>query len=145
MVDENNTIAFIGKVGKEIKFPQEIYEIINKDGEKSNFLTIIPNKNDVKKLILFPTNAKNGIHCKINILKKDNKLDDTFFLALREELEKYKVKTLFTTGICMQGEVCYWDGIFEYFDEFPLEEFKEALNKIKSVNSVSIKILNPTD
>lgn len=145
MVGENNTIAFIGKAGLELKFPKEIYDIINKDGEKTNFLTIIPNKNDVKKIILFPTNAKNGIHCQIDIKKKDNKLDDEFFVALRDVLEKYNVKTLFTTGVCMQGDICYWDGIFEYFEGFQLENFREALNNIKSVNTVNLKILDTTN
>ena len=137
-VESKNTIAFMARVGKKISLPGDLYEMITAKGK--NVLCIIPN--DIKKIVLFPTNAESGLYAKIN-LRRENRLDDSFFLALREQLVKFKVNTLFTTGVCMEHVDCYWEGVLEYNDDFPLEDFKKAILSIQNVVSVRFNILKP--
>jgi hypothetical protein len=136
--ESSDTICFMARVDKKISLPGDLYNLITEKGK--NILCIIPK--DVKKIVLFPTNAESGIYAKIN-LKRENRLDDSFFISLREQITKFKLNTLFTTGICFEKVECYYEGIFEYYDNFPIEEFKHTLEKIKTVVSVTLKVLKP--
>ncbi|MHA1728835.1 MAG: hypothetical protein ACTSWY_08895 [Promethearchaeota archaeon] len=143
--DEGEIFCHIAKVGEnktggQIKFPSEIYDIIKSKSKAKNVLSIITS--DLRKIVLFPTNSDSGIYAKIYIKRQKTGLGDTFFLDLRKETAKFNLKTLFTTGVCFSEDRCYWEGIFEHYEGFPLEKFKKSLEKIKSVISIKVNILN---
>ena len=125
---------------KQIKYPKEIYNLIINKGK--NVLSVITH--EAKKIVLFPTNAESGIYAKIFIKRKKGGLDDSFFISLRKVTLKFKLKTLFTTGVCVKQDECFWEGIFEHKENFPIEDFKNTLNKINSVLSIKLNILSPS-
>lgn len=138
MENEDDTLCLIAKVNKNMVIPKNLHNMILEKGK--NIVAVITK--GIKKIVLFPTNADSGIYTRINI-KKEKRLDDEFFLALRKILDNYNLKTLFTTGVCLKLDECYWEGIFEYFEDFNIEQFKESLKSIGSVTSVKMKLLKP--
>lgn len=139
MEEEQENFFMINKVKENsntnVLYPKEIYERIVLKGK--NVLSVVTDR----KLIMFPTNAETGLYMKAFIKRKKTGLDDTFFIALRNETAKFELKTLFTTGVCFSKDECFWEGIFEFREDFPLKNFIEKINKIDSVISVKTKIL----
>lgn len=139
MEEEQENFFMINKVKENsntnVLFPKEIYERVLLKGK--NVLSVVTDR----KLIMFPTNAETGLYMKAFIKRKKTGLDDTFFIALRNETAKFELKTLFTTGVCFSKDECFWEGIFEFREDFPLKNFIEKINKIDSVISVKTKIL----
>lgn len=139
MEEEQENFFMINKVKENsntnVLFPKEIYERVLLKGK--NVLSVVTDR----KLIMFPTNAETGLYMKAFIKRKKTGLDDTFFIALRNETAKFELKTLFTTGVCFSKDECFWEGIFEFREDFPLKDFIDAINKIDSVISVKTKIL----
>lgn len=139
MEEEQENFFMINKVKENsntnVLYPKEIYERIVLKGK--NVLSVVTDR----KLIMFPTNAETGLYMKAFIKRKKTGLDDTFFIALRNETAKFELKTLFTTGVCFSKDECFWEGIFEFREDFPLKDFIEKINKIDSVISVKTKIL----
>lgn len=139
MEEEQENFFMINKVKENsntnVLFPKEIYERVLLKGK--NVLSVVTDR----KLIMFPTNADTGLYMKAFIKRKKTGLDDTFFIALRNETAKFELKTLFTTGVCFSKDECFWEGIFEFREDFPLKNFIEKINKIDSVISVKTKIL----
>ncbi|MHA1871661.1 MAG: hypothetical protein ACTSU2_10130 [Promethearchaeota archaeon] len=142
MSKSDDTLCIFTKIKDSIPLNKEIRDLISKKGE--NIFLIIPNPNNIKKIIMFPTKAHSGIYTKIN-LDKEYRLDDKFFMELRRILANFKLKTLFTTGICLELENCYWEGIFEYNEDFPIDEFKKSLQEIESVLNIKMKILKENE
>jgi hypothetical protein len=139
MGEEQENFFMINKVKENsntnVLYPKEIYERVLLKGK--NVLSVVTDR----KLIMFPTNADTGLYMKAFIKRKKTGLDDTFFIALRNETAKFELKTLFTTGVCFSKDECFWEGIFEFREDFPLKDFIDAINKIDSVISVKTKIL----
>lgn len=139
MEEEQENFFMINKVKENsntnVLYPKEIYERVVLKGK--NVLSVVTDR----KLIMFPTNADTGLYMKAFIKRKKTGLDDTFFIALRNETAKFELKTLFTTGVCFSKDECFWEGIFEFREDFPLKNFIEKINKIDSVISVKTKIL----
>lgn len=139
MEEEQENFFMINKVKENsntnVLYPKEIYERVLLKGK--NVLSVVTDR----KLIMFPTNADTGLYMKAFIKRKKTGLDDTFFIALRNETAKFELKTLFTTGVCFSKDECFWEGIFEFREDFPLKNFIEKINKIDSVISVKTKIL----
>lgn len=139
MEEEQENFFMINKVkensNSNVLYPKEIYERVVLKGK--NVLSVVTDR----KLIMFPTNAETGLYMKAFIKRKKTGLDDTFFIALRNETAKFELKTLFTTGVCFSKDECFWEGIFEFREDFPLKNFIEKINKIDSVISVKTKIL----
>lgn len=139
MEEEQENFFMINKVKENsntnVLYPKEIYERVVLKGK--NVLSVVTDR----KLIMFPTNAETGLYMKAFIKRKKTGLDDTFFIALRNETAKFELKTLFTTGVCFSKDECFWEGIFEFREDFPLKNFIEKINKIDSVISVKTKIL----
>ncbi len=139
MEEEQENFFMINKVKENsntnVLYPKEIYERVLLKGK--NVLSVVTDR----KLIMFPTNADTGLYMKAFIKRKKSGLDDTFFIALRNETAKFELKTLFTTGVCFSKDECFWEGIFEFREDFPLKNFIEKINKIDSVISVKTKIL----
>lgn len=139
MEEEQENFFMINKVKENsntnVLYPKEIYERVLLKGK--NVLSVVTDR----KLIMFPTNAETGLYMKAFIKRKKTGLDDTFFIALRNETAKFELKTLFTTGVCFSKDECFWEGIFEFREDFPLKNFIEKINKIDSVISVKTKIL----
>jgi hypothetical protein len=139
MEEKQDNYFMINKVKKnsntDILLPKEIYERVILKGK--NVLSVVTDR----KLVMFPTNAETGLYMKAFIKRKKSGLDDTFFIALRTETAKFELKTLFTTGVCFSKEECFWEGIFEFRENFPLKDFIDEINKIESVISVKTKIL----
>ncbi|MHA1110080.1 MAG: hypothetical protein ACTSRE_03210 [Promethearchaeota archaeon] len=137
-VSDNETLAILMNIKQCLNFPEEVIKTLHKRGE--NILVVIPK--DVKKIVMFPTNANTGIYTRINIEKGSN-LTDQFFPQLPKVLSKYQLNTLFTTGFCPDSEYCYWEGVFEYRDEISLDNLRTDLEGIKTVDSVKMTILAP--
>ena len=127
-VEENST-------NTNVLYPKEIYDLILLKGK--NVLSVVTDR----KLVMFPTNADSGLYMKAFIKRKKSGLDDIFFIALRNETAKFELKTLFTSGVCFSKDECYWEGIFEFREDFPLKDFVDVINRIDSVISVKTKIL----
>jgi hypothetical protein len=140
MGEITDTICILRKIERQIDLPEYLYELITAKAE--NVVVIIPK--DLRKILLFPTTANEGLYCKI-FLKRKSKLDDSFFIELREKLTKYNLKTLYTTGVCFSQEECYWEGIFEYHDDFDLDVFKKEIYDIKTVTTVKMDVLKPLE
>ena len=121
MEEELDTYCMLRKVEKHLKLPENLYNLITSKGK--NVVAVLPK--DLRKIIIFPTNANLGIYCKI-LLKRESKLDDSFFIALREHLAEFKVKTLYTTGVCYSQKECFWEGVFEYNETFSIDKFEES-------------------
>jgi len=136
MEQDQLTKCIIAKISKSLNFPEEIYNSLKNKAQY--IIAIIPS--DLRKIALFPTDAQMGLYCRIN-LKRKYKLDDSFFITLREKLNNFTLKTLYTTGICFSKDECFWEGVFEYNNDFPLEEFKKTLSSIDSVEYVFTQIL----
>ncbi|MHA1339224.1 MAG: hypothetical protein ACTSRZ_04010 [Promethearchaeota archaeon] len=136
MTKEQSTKCVLVKIEKSISFPDEIYNELTKKAQY--IIAILPN--NLRKIVLFPTNTEMGLYTKIN-LKRKSKLDDTFFIKLRKKLNNFSIKTLYTTGVCFSKDECFWEGVFEYKKDFPLERFIEDLKTIDSVESVFTQIL----
>ena len=139
MEEKQDNYFMINKVKKnsntDISYPKEIYERVILKGK--NVLSVVTDR----KLVMFPTNADTGLYMKVFIKRKKSGLDDTFFIALRNETAKFELKTLFTTGVCFSKEECFWEGIFEFRENFPLKDFLDVIKRIESVISVKTKIL----
>ena len=100
-IEENST-------SNNLSYPKDMYTRIKERG--NNVLSVLTDR----KIVLFPTNATSGLYTKISIKRTKTGLDDSFFLALRTVTSKFNLKTLFTTGMCIKQEECFWEGIFEY-------------------------------
>jgi hypothetical protein len=140
MDSDIDTICVLRKIEKQIKFPQQLYDYIT--SKAKNVVAIIPK--DLRKILIFPTNTEQGLYCKI-ILKRKSKLDDSFFIELREKLAIFNIKTLYTTGVCFSSEECFWEGIFENTSDLDIEKFKKAIFDIKSVTDIKMEVLKPID
>ena len=133
------TLAILMNIEQSLKFPEEVIAKLLKRGE--NIVVVIPK--DGKKVVMFPTNANTGIYTRIDI-EKGSQLTDAFFPELPKVLAKYQLKTLFTTGVCLSSEYCYWEGVFEYREGISIDELRNDLEAIKTVDSVKMTILAPS-
>jgi hypothetical protein len=140
MAENKDTICVLRKIERQINLPDYLYELIT--AKAKNIIAIIPK--DLRKILIFPTTANEGLYCKI-FLKRKSKLDDSFFIELRDKLTKFNLKTLYTTGVCFSLEECFWEGIFEYNNDFDLELFKKTIYEIKTVTSVKMDVLKPLE
>ena len=138
MGKKSETICILRKIEKNILLPGKFYDMIV--SKAKNVVAIIPE--DLRKIVLFPTNAEMALFCRIDI-KKASRLDDSFFIELRNILAEHNLKTLYTTGVCYSQDECYWEGVFEYKEGFPLEDFRKSLGTIKSVVNIEMNILHP--
>ncbi|MBD3349932.1 MAG: hypothetical protein GF364_00420 [Candidatus Lokiarchaeota archaeon] len=136
MEKQKNTKCILRKLKRNMELSEDFLGNITNKFE--NILAVIPN--DLRKIVVFPTNAESGLYCKIRI-SKDSKLDESFFTALRERLAKFQLKTLYTTGVCYSKQECYWEGVFEYYKEFPLQKFKRSLENIGSAKDITLDVL----
>ena len=137
-VSDNETLAIICDIKKSLNFPEEVVTKLLKRGK--NIVVVIPK--DGKKVVMFPTAANTGIYTRIDI-EKGSQLTDAFFPELPKVLGKYQLKTLFTTGICLSSELCYWEGVFEYRDEISIDDLRSDLEGIKTVDTVKMTLLAP--
>jgi len=137
-VSDIETLAILMNIKKSLNFPEIVVEKLLKRGE--NVVVVVPK--DGKKVVMFPTEANTGIYTRIDI-EKGSQLTDAFFPELPKVLGKYQLKTLFTTGVCLSTEYCYWEGVFEYRDEISLDNLRTDLEGIKTVDSVKMTILAP--
>lgn len=135
MEENSETTCVLKKIEQQIELPIDTINALKQKGK--NFVAIIPN--DLRKIVMFPTNADKAIYTKI-LIKKKSRLDDKFFVELRKRLSKYGLKTLYTTGVCYSQEECFWEGIFED-NGLKIESFRSDLKEIDSVVSVKIKVL----
>ena len=134
----NETLAVLMNIEKSLKFPEEITKKIKNIGQ--NIVVVVPK--DGKKVVMFPTNANTGIYARIDI-EKGSQLTDEFFPELPKILAKYELKTLFTTGVCLSTEYCYWEGVFEYREGISIDDLRNDLVNIKTVDTVKMTILAP--
>lgn len=139
MSSRSDSIVFMGKITNINAIKADIREKIIKKGE--NFVGVIVNPEQMKKIVFFPTSAVKSIYTKIS-LAKETRLDDAFFISLREKIAKFKLKTLFTTGVCFKLDECFWEGIFEYFDGFKIEDLENEFKTIDNVVSVDLDVLS---
>lgn len=137
-VSFQETLAILMNIEKSLNFPEEVVKKLLKRGH--NVVVVIPK--DGKKVVMFPTTANTGIYTRIDIAK-GSQLTDAFFPELPKVLGKYQLKTLFTTGVCLSSELCYWEGVFEYREEISLDDLRNDLEGIKTVDSVKMTILAP--
>ena len=137
-VSDNETLAILMNIRKSLNFPELVIEKLVKRGE--NIVVVVPK--DAKKVVMFPTEANTGIYTRIDI-EKGSQLTDAFFPELPKVLGKYQLKTLFTTGVCLSSEYCYWEGVFEYREGISLDGLRTDLEGIKTVDSVKMTILAP--
>ena len=137
-VSDNETLAILMNIKKSLNFPEMVVEKLLKRGE--NVVVVVPK--DGKKVVMFPTEANTGIYTRIDI-EKGSQLTDAFFPELPKVLGKYQLKTLFTTGVCLSSEYCYWEGVFEYREGISLDGLRTDLEGIKTVDSVKMTILAP--
>jgi len=135
---DNETLAILMNIEKSLNFPEEILTKLLKRGQ--NILVVVPT--DGKKVVIFPTDANTGIYTRIDI-EKGSQLTDAFFPELPKVLGKYQLKTLFTTGVCLSSEYCYWEGVFEYREGTSIEDLRSDLEEINTVDSVKMTILAP--
>jgi len=135
---DNETLAVLMNIKSCLKFPEEIVKKLENRGH--NVVVVIPS--DGKKIVMFPTEANTGIYTRIDI-EKGSQLTDAFFPELPKVLGKYQLKTLFTTGVCLSSELCYWEGVFEYREGISIDELRNELEKIKTVDTVKMTILAP--
>lgn len=134
------TLAVLMNIENCLKFPEEIVNKLTRRGERQNIVVVIPK--DGKKVVMFPTSANTGIYTRIDI-QKGSQLTDAFFPELPKVLAKYQLHTLFTTGVCLSEEYCYWEGVFEYREGISIDELRNDLISIKTVDSVKMTILAP--
>ena len=137
-VSDNETLAILMNIKKSLNFPEIVIEKLLERGE--NVVVVVPK--DGKKVVMFPTEANTGIYTRIDI-EKGSQLTDAFFPELPKVLGKYQLNTLFTTGVCLSAEYCYWEGVFEYREEISLDNLRTDLEGIKTVDSVKMTILAP--
>ena len=137
-VSDSETLAILMNIKSSLNFPEEVVSKLVKRGE--NIVVVIPK--DGKKVVMFPTEANTGIYTRIDI-EKGSQLTDAFFPELPKVLGKYQLKTLFTTGVCLSSEYCYWEGVFEYREGVSIDELRSDLEGIKTVDSVKMTILAP--
>jgi hypothetical protein len=137
-VSDNETLAILMNIKSSLNFPEKIITKLLERGE--NVVVVVPK--DAKKVVMFPTEANTGIYTRIDI-EKGNSLTDSFFPELPKVLGKYQLKTLFTTGVCLSSEYCYWEGVFEYHEGVSIEDLRSDLKGIKTVESVKMTILAP--
>ncbi len=137
-VSEIETLAILMSIEKSLKFPEEMKKILLAQGQ--NVVVILPKGG--KKVVMFPTNANTGIYARIDI-QKGSQLTDAFFPELPKVLSKFQLKTLFTTGVCLNTELCYWEGVFEHREGLVIEELRTALSEIKTVDVVKMTLLAP--
>jgi hypothetical protein len=137
-VSDIETLAILMNIKNCLNFPEEVITKLMKRGE--NIVVVVPK--DGKKVVMFPTEANTGIYTRIDI-EKGNSLTDSFFPELPKVLGKYQLKTLFTTGVCLSSEYCYWEGVFEYREGVSIDELRSDLESIKTVESVKMTILAP--
>ncbi|MBN2156413.1 MAG: hypothetical protein JW776_10245 [Candidatus Lokiarchaeota archaeon] len=138
MSADNETLAIIMSIEKNLLFPEEVKNKLLEQGH--NVVVVVPK--NAKKVVMFPTSANTGIYARIDI-QKGSQLTDAFFPELPKVLSKFQLKTLFTTGVCLHTELCYWEGIFEYREGLVVEDLRSALMNIKTVESVKMTILAP--
>ena len=137
-LSEIETLAILMSIEKSLKFPEEIKGKLLEQGQ--NVVVILPKGG--KKVVMFPTNANTGIYARIDI-QKGAQLTDAFFPELPKVLSKFQLKTLFTTGICLNTELCYWEGVFEHREGLIIDELRSALSNIKTVDTVKMTLLAP--
>lgn len=140
MDEKIDTICVLRKIEKQMKIPQHFFDYITT--KTKNVVAIIPK--DLRKILIFPTNTEEALYCKI-ILKRKSKLDDSFFIELRDKLALFNVKTLYTTGVCFSSEECFWEGIFENISNLNIGEFKKTIFDIKSVTDIKIEVLKTVE
>jgi hypothetical protein len=136
--NESETLAVLMNIKNCLNFPEEIIKKLENRGH--NIVVVIPK--DAKKVVMFPTNANTGIYTRIDI-QKGSQLTDAFFPELPKVLGKYQLQTLFTTGVCLSEEYCYWEGVFEYREGISIDELRNDLVNIKTVDTVKMTILAP--
>ena len=137
---ESETNTFFIKNKDNLVIPDKLHEIMKAKGK--NVLAIATRGGS--KILLFPVDAEKGIYTKIKI-KIEFRLDDVFFIELKKQLDKFKIKTLYTTGVCVKAEECYWEGIFSNSNEFDKKSFENALSQINTVESVFVKFINSSN
>ena len=130
--------ATIGRaidLDKPVILPKPFKDVLSKSGENSLLLVCDPNKNCVR---MFPVSASRRI-LKFSLQLRE--LAPTFLQELRAILAKNRVKTLYSSGICLRGGDCYYEGYIDEQEYISLEDFKVDLKNISGLFKVSIEFV----
>jgi hypothetical protein len=129
-MEETQPLArcFITRLSEQISIPKVIHTSLQEIGK--NLVAVIPGES--KKMIFFLTNASQIMVVRL-FLNKD-KLNEGFFVSLREALAELKLINLFSTGVCFKADVCVWEGVFEFENDANFEPIKARLERVNFVN-----------
>jgi len=117
--------------GKPVEFPSEFVAEI---GEKAA-LTVLHHKDRVVKL--FPVESENIYLLRIEI----SDLSRNFLKQLNFAFNDAKLSDIiFTTGVCLRGEKCYYECYFVPEQlVVSLKELEDSLRKIEGVSRVVLR------
>lgn len=130
---EGATSAIILRIkgGEPVEFPAEFI----KDMGESAALTVMHHKDRVVKI--FPVSSEDIYLLRIEI----SDLSRNFLKQLNFAFNEARLSDIiFTTGVCLRGEKCYYECYFVPDQlEKSLDELKSSLEKIHGVSKVVLR------
>jgi len=87
-----------------------------------------------------PTSSEEVVKISISI----SELSSNFLQQLGAILTRYKVKTLYSTGICFTQDDCCYEGYIDMseFAETTPEQMQTDISQIKGISAVELEILS---
>ncbi len=121
------------ETGDKLVLPEEIAKEI---GAKQALVILVFRDKNLK---IFPIEGNEVYHLKLEI----SNLTRNFLQYLTNAFKQSGLKeVLFTTGLCVESDKCYYESYFNRpSEDFDIELLKKLLSKIEGVKEVEIKKL----
>ena len=123
---------------KTLYIPLHWVKVFNE--EKNEYAIFLKNNPTMFRFIPVKSSKIVQFHMKLTVLEEN--FLQSLFQVFEEINKKYKVKPIYSSGVCFVEEECYYFFLIEIVEEGIELKLKEMLIKLKTVEEIIIQKYN---